>query len=473
MKIGLIDPGSKKLLFNENFPHIGLAYVAAVLAEHGHEPACLDVGLQGQEQTERFLQRDFDVIGLSVTSFSLRDAVQLARRSKAIFPDRVIVLGGPHVPIGMEETLADPAIDYAVIGEGEFTMLELADLLEARARPDGDQLSKIDGLMFRRGNDVVANKRRRRIEDLDALPFPAFDLFPMKDYGMYPLLTSRGCPFGCSFCSIKAIWGRLWRRRSPDSVVREIHFAREHFDWNAKPFNVIDDSFNVDVKRVMAFCDRLSADQLGIQWFSSGFRADHVPLDLARKMRQTGCIGVSVGIESANNDVLRSISKKANLAEITEGCRNLAGAGIPVQAQFMIGNPGDTYETVMESIELAKREHIAHVAFYLALPYPKTELWDYVQKHGRFIRDDYTQFHHFSNEPVFDTPEFPASQRSRVYSMGRRLSVRTKLKHEIRTKVQRICRMDFTDLSVKRVSKAVARMGKYLLDIALRRDEAV
>ncbi len=137
----------------------------------------------------------------------------------------------------------------------------------------------------------------------------------------------------------------------------------------------------------------------------------------------------------------------------------------------MIGNPGDTLETVKQSIEFAKRHRFASAAFYLALPYPKTELWDYAQSHGRFLKGDYTKFHHFSNEPVFETPEFSAAERSKAYQLGRSLAIRTKLKEEMRTKLKRMRRLEWEGMNFKRAGKAAVRMTKHFLDLSFGRNE--
>lgn len=473
MKIALIDPGSKKLLFNENFPHIGLAYVASALKKHGHEAACLDVGLVGEKQTDLFLQNGYDLVGLSVTSFTLRQAWSYAEKIKQSDKNVVIVLGGPHVSIGMEQSLDCDHVDYAIYGEGELAMVELAEALTKSGKRLHERLSAIKGLIFRSGEKVVCNGPRPRINNLDELAYPAFDLFEMDQYSAYPLFTSRGCPFGCSFCSIKAIWGTLWKHRSVENIIGEIEYARERFNWKNKPFNVIDDSFNVVPDRVMNFCRCLIDRRLNIQWFSSGFRADRIPLELALKMKGSGCMGVSVGIESANDEVLSRLKKKTTISAITEGCQNLSRAGIPVQAQFMIGNPGDTLEIIEESIQYARDQNFANAAFYLALPYPKTELWNYVKEHGTFLEEDYTRFHHFSDVPVFETPEFSAKERTIAYNLGRRLALTTKLKQELRTKYARIRRLDFQDLSTRRVIKAIGRLSKYSMDLAFRKKEKV
>lgn len=473
MKIGLIDPGSKKIILNEKFPHLGLAYIAAVLDRNDRQISILDVSMTDENKICQFLNERYDIIGISATSFTFSQALELAKKIKETNSDVITVLGGPHVSIGLESTLYSPYFDYSVVGEGELTMLELVKLLQKNTKPSAKDLSSISGLIFRNDSDIVVNPQRPRIDHLDNLPFPAFQYFTMEEYGIYPILTSRGCPFGCTFCAIKAIWGTTWRHRSPENIVSEIENAREKFDWEKKPFSIVDDSFNVKPKRVEEFCDLIIEKGLDIQWFSAGFRADKVTRSLAEKMKKSGCIAVSIGIESASNDVLRKIKKKETIEEISQGCEILAEVGIPVEGQFMIGNPGDTFETVQKSIEFARKHKFANAGFYLALPYPKTELWDYVREHGRFLKEDYTQFHHFANEPVFETPEFPAKERTKAYIMARKLSLQLRIKEELRRKLNRLKHMDFENLSLEKIIKALSRTSKYFFDLILRRHEKV
>lgn len=473
MKIGLIDPGFKRMLFDYGFPYVGLAYVAAVLEKQGHEVRTLDLGLAAEEQTERFLKEGYELIGLSATSFTFGNALEMAKKIKTISKDVIIVLGGPHVAIEMGSILNCRELDYAVYGEGELTVRELVEVLEKDRTPTIENLSSIKGLIFRDGDRIVTNPARPRIENLDELPYPAFGLFDMDKYGAYPLLTSRGCPFACAFCSIKAIWGTLWKYRSPENIVVEIEYARERFNWGKKPFNIIDDSFNVKPKRVMDFCDLLVERGLNIKWFCWGIRADRISLPMALKMKEAGCYGVSVGIESASNEVLKAIKKRETIEQITIGCQNLKQAGIPIHAQFMIGNAGGTFETFKHSIQYAKKQRFSTVAFYLPLPYPKTKLWDYVEKHGRFLKEDYTQFHHFSTKPVFETPEFSAQERAKAYTLARRFVLGRKIRCELGITLNRIKRLDFEGMSFGKMVRAVCILTKYFLDLALRRDEKI
>jgi magnesium-protoporphyrin IX monomethyl ester (oxidative) cyclase len=312
MKIGLVDFGSKRIIMDQNIPHLGLAYVAAVLELHGHQIHMLDSNQAGRKVTEEFISNTYDVIGLSATSFTYNQTNEFAAKMRSHNKEAIIVIGGPHVAIGMETVLDSPSFDYAVCGEGEYTMLDLVTILEKSRQPKCDDLYAIKGLIFRDKGKPVATPRRQRINSLDELPFPAFHLLQMEHYGFYPLLTSRGCPFGCSFCSIKAIWGTLWTHRSVDNIIQEIEYARGKLHWEKKPFNLIDDSFNVVPKRVMEFCERLIESGLNILWFSSGFRADRVPYELACKMKESGCIGVSVGIESSNDETLKRRNPEKN-----------------------------------------------------------------------------------------------------------------------------------------------------------------
>jgi anaerobic magnesium-protoporphyrin IX monomethyl ester cyclase len=474
MKIGLIDPGPKKTML-ENIPHLGLAYIAAILENGGYETRILDISVAKERGFQRFLDEGFDFIGISATSFTVSKAMKMAREIKAMYHNIIIVLGGPHVSVEMEATLDSPYIDYAIYGEGERTMLELIELLTRSSRPNFEEVSAIKGLIFRDGNKnkTIANAKRPWNDELDDLPFPAFHLFDMNQYGFYPLVTSRGCPFGCSFCASKAIWGTPWRYRSPENIVKEIEYALQRFHWRKRLFSIIDDTFNVDPDRVVHFCNLIAERGIKIQWFPWGIRADRVPLGMAFKMKESGCIAASVGIESANDGVLKKMGKKETLDEMMRGCQNLARVGIPINAQFMIGNIGDTLETVKESIEFSKRKPLSKVNFYLALPYPKTELWDYVKTQGRFLKDDYTQFHHFSSQPIFETPEFSAAERAEAYALSRRLVVKAGIREEIRSKLDRLRRWDFDDLTLRRVVKATERLTKYLLDLILKRENRV
>lgn len=423
-QIGLIDPGSKKL--SEPMPHIGLAYVAASLEKEGFHVSVLDIAMATKEEKQKFLDIPFNLIGITATSFSFQDALLVAQEIKAKNPEGQIVIGGPHATIAQENILESKVLDYAIYGEGEITMPMLAKTLAEYRKPLPEALEKINGLIFRNNSNIVVNPARTRIKDLNSLPIPAYHLFPMERYEQYPLVTSRGCPFDCIFCAAHAIWGRQWNGRDATNVIKEIQYLFNN--WGKKQVAVCDDTFNVNIKRAKAFCEALIENQLQIRWSAWSFRADLAELELLKLMKKSGCESVSIGIESADPQVLLNIRKKETIEAIAKGIRHIQTANLLVVGLFMIGNPGDTLGTIKKTIKFASTMKLDDARFFLVLPYPKTELWNYVKEQSRLLKSDYTTFHHFSGEPVFETPDFPYQDRVKAYKLARNFSLKNKLK---------------------------------------------
>lgn len=431
-QIGLLDPGSKKL--TEPMPHIGLAYVAAFLEKEGFAVRVLDTAAATEDEKQDFLNTEFDLLGITVTSFTFRDALQLAKTIKTLRPQQPIVLGGPHTTIDKDNVLKDLTFDYAIYGEGEITMSMLATTLAESQNPPTETLKEINGLIFRDGSDIIINPPRLRIQDLNSLPFPAYHLFPMERYEVYPLLISRGCPFDCAFCAAHVIWGRKWRGREAQNVIAEIQYLFTNF--GEKMVAVCDDTFNANIKRAKMFCEMLIESKLPIRWSSWSFRADLADPALLKLMKQSGCESISIGIESADPQVLKNIHKRETIEEIAQGIRHIQAADLLVTGLFMIGNPGDTLETIKKSINFAAKMKLDNADFFLALPYPKTELWQYAQEKSRMLQTDYTTFHHFSDDPVFETPDFPYADRQRAYQMARKFSLTNRLKRSFARKLR-------------------------------------
>jgi anaerobic magnesium-protoporphyrin IX monomethyl ester cyclase len=470
MRVGLIDPGSKKLT-RACFPHLGLAYVSSSLEREGHEVFVLDAPLSTTAEREEFLAMNFDFIGITATSCTFRDALRIAEESKAQKPERPIILGGPHTSFSPKGILSHPQIDFAIYGEGEITIIELARVLGEDTHPSQNRLTEIKGLVFRDGDEITVNPPRPWIQDLDEVPFPAYHLFNLERYDHYSLITSRGCPFECIYCAASVIWGRRWRSRSPENIVQEIEFVIRH--WGKNNFVICDHNFNPNTARAIELCQLLIAADLNIDWHCWGFRADGADPELLDLMRKAGCIDISVGVESANPQVLKNIKKKETIEEIAEGLNNIKKSGIRVGGMFMIGNPGDNLSTVKESIGFVEKMGIDYCEFYMALPYPSTELWTYVETNGRFLKSDFTEFHHFSDEPVFETPDFPADERRKAYTLTRRFTLLYTLKSHLRYRVKRLKGLDFSDLTLGRVLGAIGRLIRTFCDFALIRPQEV
>jgi radical SAM superfamily enzyme YgiQ (UPF0313 family) len=414
MKIAFVVTAENYLRRHLRFPHIGFGYMISSLEEIGYRCLYVDLNFDTIEPLKSFSP---DIIGISLTSSSYNDDKKIINTIKNQIPAKIVV-GGPHVQIVMGEILNIMDIDYAVYGEGEKTIIELVGALQESNSPD--KLSDIKGLIFREDGEVIVNPPRPWIEFLDTLPFPGHHHFQKYPYERHPILTNRGCPFNCIYCAIGLIWGRKVRSRSAHNIIEEIEFIVSN--WGTKPFVTLDDTFNLNINRTKDICNLLIQKNINIRWSCWSFRADIIDQELAYLMAKSGCKSVSVGIESANPEVLKSVKKGETVEDITRGINILNRAGIQVFGNFMIGNPGDTLETIKESIQYAKKMRLDAFRFYLALPYPKTELWNYIQREGRFIYNDYTRFSHLSDSPVFETDAFPIKSRKEAFRLAARAS---------------------------------------------------
>jgi radical SAM superfamily enzyme YgiQ (UPF0313 family) len=424
MKVGFIAIGPNYLSEDSRFPHIGIGYMMSVLEKEGHECFYIDTNYDDINSLYKFQP---DIMGISVMSSSFSSVIKTSKEIKNKIGTK-IVLGGPHINIAYGEALKEQVIDYAIYGEGEITICEL---LKAIYGNSTEKLSNIPGLIFRKGEKVVVNPPRPWINDLDSLPYPAHHHFEKYPYGRYPLLTNRGCPHQCVYCSVNKTWGRKVRSMTAESIVAEIEYLLDN--WGRKPFIILDDTFNISISRAKKYCRIIIDKNLKIEWGCWSFRADRVDEELAELMKKSGCGYVSVGIESAEPEVLKRIKKGETIEDISKGIECLKDAGIRVHGNFMIGNPGDNLETIKKSINYANKIKLNDFDFYLALPYPGTELWNYVEKEGKFLNKDYTKFHHFSNASVFETEGFSSKARGKAYLLAKR----AKLLNSIRTKIRK------------------------------------
>jgi len=403
MQIGLIFPNQDR---RYKTLHLGLAYLAAYAREQ-HEDLefkVLDTRVASRKETRKFYNQSFDLIGITVFSPVYFEVKKIFKRIRETDPTIPIVLGGPYVTTIKEEVFKETPAEFAVYGEGEITFSELISHLKGEK-----DIADINGLMFRNGSEKVnINPPREKIKDLDGLPVPAYDIWPMKRYPLHRLVTSRGCPYACAWCNSSSIWDQTQRAMSPEKMISEVEYLVTHY--GKKIFVFGDNSFNADLKRVEAFCDLLIQKGIDILW-SISLRADIMTKEVAKKMKKAGCYNVSIGIESANDFILSKIGKGTSIDKISEGIKILKEAGIEIMSQYVIGSPHETLETVKESIAYAKHINCDYTNFYSVLPYKGTVQWDYVKKHGRLFTEHIHDFHSLEPRIVFDTPEFPYEDR--------------------------------------------------------------
>jgi radical SAM superfamily enzyme YgiQ (UPF0313 family) len=378
-------------------PPLGVLSLAAWAREKGLHPRVID-GEASQRTAEDIAGEVAKIkpalVGVSATTVAFARAVEVAEAIRAATPATPIAVGGPHASALPENALGHDCFDYAIRGEGEHTLTELMDVIREDRDP-GD----VAGLAFRRDGQIVVNPPRPRMEDLDALPYPAYDLLddlepytpPPCNYRTLPVLSvvsSRGCPNACTFCD-RSTFGRLLRQRSAESIADEILQLRHNFGVGEVAF--LDDTFTINPRRIYDLFERLDAEGVRI-WWTCMSRVDTVDYDLLKFMRDHGCWHISFGIESGSEEILRRIKKNIDLDKaerVITWCHEL---GIHTKGFFIIGHPGETAETIEQTIDLALRLPLSDIVATLNTPLPGSEQYTQAAADGLFADGDWSRF---------------------------------------------------------------------------------
>ncbi len=392
-------------------PPAGLGYVAQALEDNNIDYDVVDMllGYKEKDLKEKITSFEPDLVGFSLFTFMHQDAYDLISSLKKLGGFDVVV-GGPHVSTLRETVLRDcDAIDFGVVMEGERTLLELCG-----ERP----AIEIEGLIHRAENVVTYNGDRGPIRDLDNLSFPRYKKFELNRYMLKEILilSSRGCPYKCIYCAACLVVGRRVRMRSAWNVVNEIVY------WHAKGyrrFNFGDDNFTFYRKRVFEFCDLLEKQALsGLDLrCGNGIRADRVDRTMLERMREVGFNYIAFGVEGGNDKILAELKKGESLETIETAISDASDLGFDITLFFLIGSPNETWEDLEDSFALATKYPVLDVRFYNLIPYPNTELFDWVKVNGTFLRDPKEYLNTasvFINEPIFETPELSAEDRMRA-----------------------------------------------------------
>jgi anaerobic magnesium-protoporphyrin IX monomethyl ester cyclase len=363
-------------------PPLGLAYLAGALEAAGVSVQILDLVVMPKNATtlsEALNGFQPDMVGVTAVTMSVETAFALVREVKALAPEVLTVMGGPHVTFSTEATLAAvPALDVIVRGEGERTLLDLL------AESDPGRWGRIPGLAFRENGEIRHTPWREPETDLGRLPDPARHGLPLGRYrtlGMpVSVTTSRGCPFQCAFCVGRRMVGARVRYRPPLRVVEEIAgLAALGF----RQVNLADDLFTANPRHCLAICDEILRRDLTIRW-SSFARVDTVSVALLTRMREAGCHAVSFGIESGCPDILKRVRKKITLAQVEAAVAMCRQAGLEAHASFILGLPGETPDTLEQTMSFARRlgEQGLSYGFHLLAPFPGTAIGDDPESFG-------------------------------------------------------------------------------------------
>lgn len=392
MKICLVDPSlcphevagenNKMRLVVNAAPSLGLGYLAAVLEGEGYEVRVIDatIGLPAHEELLSSLKKEGpQIIGITATTAAFVNMKKTAEDIRKILPSAIIVAGGAHVTAAAEYTMSFSCFDAAVLGEGEITFLELVREIE---RHGLDNLENIDGLIYRKQGMLMRTRPRRFIQDLDRLPYPARHLQPpLASYQPTPascrrlplatMITSRGCPSECVFCD-RAVFGSSYRERSVADIIGEIEELIHRF--GAREIRFFDDTFTLNTKRVLEFCRVLQDRKIKIPW-TCLTKAACVSEEVFRSMKKAGCWQVLFGLESGDERILRLLGKGNTLAQNEKAVRLAKRAGLGVRADFIVGTPEETPESLMRTLRFALRLDVDYAHFNKFIPFPGTRLY--------------------------------------------------------------------------------------------------
>jgi radical SAM superfamily enzyme YgiQ (UPF0313 family) len=409
-KVLLVSPPSLSRYGGLRIP-AGIGYIAQVLHDNSIEYDYVDmrIGYSLRYLRKKVLAFKPDLIGFSMITLGYKSAYQIISDIKRLSPGSKIVAGGHHVTILKEKVLQEcQGIDFGVVSDGEQTILDLckSDL------PYDD----IKGLIFRKGRDALFTGERPPVNNLDEIAFPRYEKFKMKDYSrQIPVHSSRGCVYQCTFCPNKLI-AREYRARSEKSFVDEIEYW---YEKGIRQFAIDDDNFALKKQRVYAICDEIEKRGLKDLFIrcSNGLRADSVDRQLLARMKEIGVREVGFGVDGGNNRVLGYLKKGETIETIERAVKDACELGLDVRLYFLIGSPGETAADIEDSIRLAKKYPVSLVNVNNPIPYPGTEMFDYIKEHNLFLIPPEDYLNSVSEDrlvPVFQTRELPKEERIMV-----------------------------------------------------------
>jgi len=400
MRIVLVHPAGSNWILGKpdittaanRMPPLGLLSMAAYLERSKHEVFvhdCLGPGSPrtAEKNARRILALEPDLVGFSTTTSAFHDALMMTEMIKQERPEIPTVFGGVHISaLGAKLLDRFGAIDYLCLGEGEQTLLQLAD---------GEDPASIDGLVLRDGERMVTNPPRTHIRDLDSLPLPAYDKLkgfpggyhlPPFSYIRVPsatMITSRGCVYQCSYCD-RSVFKRGFRHNSPDYIYEHMRVLRQRF--GVRHINVYDDLFTTNRKRITALCERLAREPLDLQ-FNCAVHAGHADDDLLAMLKDAGCLMVSLGIESGDSELLERHKAGATLDQMVETVKRIQSHGLRAKGLFMMGLPGETPQSVQRTSDFILSLGLDDMNMSKFTPFPGAPCWETIHEEGEFEED--------------------------------------------------------------------------------------
>jgi anaerobic magnesium-protoporphyrin IX monomethyl ester cyclase len=404
MKFSFINPGPNPELPLEDVrkmvgaaPPLGTLYIATYLRENGIDVSILDESTQGfslKGTTDWVKKEDPDILGFSTCSSSGRRAAIIAERVKRDNPNIIIILGNFYATFNAERILKKyPFVDVIVRGEGEYTSLELAKCLLEK----GSNLKKVLGINFRNNGQITSTPDRPLIKDVDSLPFPDRQLLDFDYHNttagivvapkkFSSFLSSRGCVFHCRFCGCRRLARDLWRSRSVDNILEELHLLSSQ---GYKQFLFVDDNFTLNPKRVIKLCQRMRREKVDVEFFAEG-RVDNCPQGMLKEMSKANCKMIYFGIENASQKVLDYYDKRTTPMQAIDATRKARRAGIDViVTSFILGAPNETKREIQGTIKFAQKLQVDIPQFNILATFPGTDIWEELKVQGVLDEEKY------------------------------------------------------------------------------------
>ncbi len=410
MKVALIRPPEVNMYWHTTRPSLGIGYIASYLQSNGIECEIFDANFNSwtEEKTvEAVVNYKPELVGLSSMTHEVCTAHNIASRLKPFLDNVAMVIGGCHITAQPKETLDEfPAFTYGIFGEGEKTMLDLTKYLQ---QGETSNLSSINGLVYRDNFckiHVNAPRERLSSSETDALPYPAFNqyykekgaLAGKNDY--YVMMTSRGCPYDCAFCM--QVLGKQVRRRSAMSVVKEMEYAIDQY--GAHTIHFLDDLFLFNNQLTYDTLELIIKQNLPkhVRWRGLT-RVNFVDENLMKRAKEAGCFAIELGLESGSDEILKAVNKNITVKEAERAVKIIKKVGISVEANFILGHPNETVQTIKATINLASRLNTNSVAIGIMTPYPGTKIYELAKRgecNYRLLTEDWSKYDKYGGKSL-------------------------------------------------------------------------
>lgn len=395
MKILFLSPPSKNL----DFPPLGIAYITSFLNKNGHEAIIFDGHNKFHKQIISAVKKiKPEIVGITMNTSTRFECLDLAKEIKQSM-NIPIILGGPHPTLMPQQILENyPYIDYIVRNEGEYICLNLLNALERK-----EELDKVKGISYQKNGRIAHNEKAESIKNLDELPFPEYKFFNLKNYSKHPLhpkeflkypaasiITSRGCPFNCTFCSSSNLWGHKIRFRKPKEIVDEIE--KIYSKYNVKFFFFYDDNFTFDKDRAIEICKLISKRGLHkkIKWLCKS-EVNAVTEELLMWLKKAGCCVIEYGVEDGSPEGLKFFKKPHTIEQLFKAFELTHKAGLHIVAYFIIGGDHESQENIQLKKKIIEKLNPTLITASLLLAYPCTEVYELGKKRGMWDENIFLQ----------------------------------------------------------------------------------